>query len=280
MKKQWGQLYHAAAFELMAEVERLDPESLVLAKARRTFEIGETLGIRARGRPTSEAAQRHRDALIERIAERDRVDERVATLYTGGCSLLSTGKAIGKSPGWVVNSLDRQGIPARPRGGASAAISSQDMQRVARIKRWREEGQNLEEIGSRLNLSRERVRQICIRNGIDTKRSEELKPEQKQAVAEYVAGSSLNEVAERHGASTPALRNWILRAGYMPRSKPHCHSEEVKRRASRVAMLYQQGHSAKRIADEVGLAKAEMIYRYLAIAGVHPNRVFAAKAAA
>ena len=275
--KGWGQLYHRTAHELMDELERLAPHSAVLLNARRTFEIGDTLGVRASGRPTVEARQRKRQAIIERIAERDLLDEEAARLYATGLSLLQTGKALGGKTGqWVRASLARQGIPCRPRG---PGVKMDDMPRLDRIRRWREAGKSLEEIGAALGISRERVRQISIRNGIDTKRSEELNAEQKRAVAEYVAGSSLNEVAERHGCTTGTLRNWILRGGFLPRSKGRSHSLEVRQRAARIGALYQQGHSLQHIAAEVGLSKPEMIYRYLAIAGVHPNRNFGGSAA-
>lgn len=260
----------AQARALMDELERVKPDSPVLTRARLTFDIAEETGVKPSGRPVTTQQEARREVALRKIAERDESDAEVKRLYEAGLSLIEVGKRMGgHSTAWVTASLFRTGTPSRPRGNTR----QRDPERIERLRAMRDKGMTLEEMGAAEQITRERVRQICTTAGIDTSINLELTDEQRAAVAEYMAGDSMNEVAVRYGIGTHALRNWILKAGHVPRKQPSRRdTPEIKQRAKRAARLYQRGMKGSDIAKALGLPKSEMIYRLLAIAGVHPNR--------
>lgn len=269
--KGWTQLMQAAARDLLAEVKRVAPESPVAIRAETIFEVAEETGIKPSGRPPNAAGNERRETLMQRIAERDATDKEVAKLYASGLSLMEVGRRTGgHSTAWVTASLARTGTPTRPRGNNK---TPPNLERIERMRAYRAEGKTLEEIAAVEHISRERVRQICNSAGISTSPSSELTPEQHAAVEEYLAGGSLNLVSARYGVGSHALRNWVMRAGHVPRREPTRRSTaETKRRAERAAQLYRQGMKADEIAKALGFKKGEAIYRFLAIAGVKPDR--------
>jgi len=264
---------HRAVHAVMAELGRLDPGNTTLAFARSVLDTPDARP--GRGRPPGGLAQARR----VRRAEKDADAIRAAELYESGLPLVETAKAIGRSPGFVTGALQRQGIKARKAGGTRP-----DLERVERIRAMRAEHppRTLDEIGAALRITRERVRQICVQHDIPHAPPEQhLSARQLQAVQEYLGGNSLERVAAKYDVGAYALRNWILRAGFVPRgpggqpiagSKPVEHSVETKQRARLVADLYREGRSLDEIAAAAGLKAPEMAYRLLAIEGVVPDR--------
>jgi len=269
--KGWSQLMQAAARDLLAEVKRLAPNSPAAIRAETIFEVADETGVKPSGRRPNDNGEQRRQMLIQRIAERDETDKHVAELYLSGLSLLEVGKRSGgHSTAWVTASLARTGTATRPRGNYS---HGNDPDRIERLRAMRAEGKTLEEMGAAEHISRERIRQICQAAGIDTSPNYDLTPEQHAAVDEYLAGGSLNLVSARYGVGTHALRNWAIRAGHAPRRESsRRETEETKRRAERAARLYRQGMKADEIAKALGFNRGEQIYRYLAIAGIKPDR--------
>lgn len=265
-------IMYRAALAVFDELERRDPTNTALAFARSVWDVE---GARpSRGRPPGGLAQARR----ERRAERDAEDARAEQLYKSGLSVAETAKALNRSAGFVSAALQRRGVQARKQHANRV-----DMQRVEAVRRMRAEKKSLEEIAATFRVSRERIRQICIAHGIDHAPPEpHLDERQLRAVQEYLQGSgSLERVAARYNVGAYAFRDWILRAGFVPRepggargagSKPVQHTAEVKQRAKLVADLYREGRSLDEIAAAAGLAAPEMAYRLLAIEGVEPNR--------
>lgn len=267
----WGQILRQHYRDMLAELERVAPDSLVAIRARLVLEIAEGLGVKAPGRKTTAAADAKRRLQMDKIVARDKSDAEVKRLYEGGLSVLEVGRQMGgRSQAWVKASLDRTFTPTRPRGNGSA--HPPDHERIERLRAMRAEGKTLEEMGAAEHVTRERVRQICLAAGIDTRPSAELTPLQRAAVADYVAGNSLNVVAVKYDVGSQAVRQWIIRAGHVPRLATRRPTASTKRRAEKAATLYRQGKTARDIADALGFKKPEQIYRYLAIAGISPNR--------
>jgi transposase len=137
----------------------------------------------------------------------------------------------------------------------------------------------MSDIGKRFAITRERVRQIFVREGIDTT-LRPLSAEQEAAVADYVAGASLDQAACKAGVSAHSMRGWIIRAGHKVRPSKKARRAATVANAERAAQLYQSGAKMAEIAAAIGLRKPEMVYRLLAIAGVRPNRHAASRQAA
>lgn len=244
---------------VVAELERADPQSVVGARVRGLLD--------ARAMSTALQGDRHpRPPKSER-------DDKIAELYLGGLSYEATAKAVGCAIDTVKSALARRGIEPRRSGeGQKATAARQDEERIERIRQYREQGMTIQEIGDREGVSRERIRQICFRNGIDTT-TRPLKPEERAAVDDYSAGASLIEVAEKHGVTRGRLRKWIVQCGgavSYARRRRQRHPKTLAD-AEIVARLYRQGRSTSEIAAEIGCAQPS-IYRLLAIAGVSPNR--------
>lgn len=250
---------------LATELERVDPQNVVAARTRGLLDA------RQMGLHTTD---RH----IANRAPLPQVDEQlVCRLYQDGNSLLATAKAAGIGHQSVITILNRNGIPVRARGRQLQAFQKpQDRARIERIRAWRAEGKTLEEIGAELRITRERVRQLCLKAGIDTSQKE-LTPEQKAAVAEYVAGESMEHVAARHGSHPHTLRNWVLREGFAIRPSPKTSKRdpETLKKAEQAAELYRAGKTIAEISRACGYgSNGGPVYRLLAIAGVKPNRGF------
>jgi hypothetical protein len=270
--KGWSQILNQAARDLLSELKRIAPDSPVLTRAETVFEIADGAGIKPSGRKPDGYGYitARRQQTIARIEKRDRDDAEVKRLYESGHSLMSVGERMGHTPAWVTASLARTGTPTRPRGPGAYCPNPE---RTERIRAMRANGWTLEEIGATENITRERVRQLCHKAGIDTSESHELTAEQKAAVAEYIAGGSLNLVSAKYGVGTSGLRNWVVRSGKIPRRESTRRTgEKTQAAAKRAADLYRAGKSGREIADALGLSKPEMVYRFLAIAGIKPDR--------
>jgi len=267
----WPALLHQTAHQAVAELLRLDPENRIGGMARVVLEAAEAEGIKPSGRQPGSEGKTVRERRAERAADKLALQRRAAEIYATGLSLIETGKRVGHSAAWVSDALMVLGIKARQQGPHSGTI---DPERVERIRQWRAEHppKTLDWIGAQLQISRERVRQLCAANGIDSSWNSELDERQLQAVAEYLAGASLEFVAEAYQVGTSAVRNWVIRAGHLPRLRQRRLGPETKAASAQAVQLYRQGFKAREIANKLGLPHPEMIYRLLAIGGIRPDR--------
>jgi hypothetical protein len=225
---KWTPLRQTAALRVMIELAKLDPHNVALAFARSIFADADAEGHHPIQRRVT-AASLKRQRMAERAAERARLDNEMATYYRAGFTLMATAEKFGVGQTRVSDALARLAVNPRKQGAAKG--TGEDLERVERIRKARSVSppMTLDEIARHELISRERVRQICLRHGIGT--------------------GKINQGD---------------------------HTEEVLRKAHRIAELYRANLPISRIADEVGLPKPGAVYRYLYILGVEPNRAKAA----
>lgn len=84
---------------------------------------------------------------------------------------------------------------------------SRDPEKLQQIRKWREAGETLSAIGRYLDISRERVRQICEKNGIPTV-SEMRDDKAQQAIDLLKTGLTRAEASEKAGISPGTLRRY------------------------------------------------------------------------
>lgn len=240
---------------VVTELERVDPQSVIAARSRGLLD----------GKSMMLAAQSDRHP---RSAKSER-DDKIAQAYLGGESISVISSELGLSMGTVRAALIRRGVARRKSGECQkASTRRRDDEKSERIKAMREAGKTLAEIGATEQLTRERVRQILARSGIAGQRP--LSSDEQAAVAEYVKGDSLCEVAERHNMPGGRLRKLVLRSGQemRPSRRMGGHAPDTIKRAERAAQLYAEGRKLREIGAELGINYAPGIYRLLAIAGV------------
>jgi hypothetical protein len=227
--------------QLASELERFDPASIVAARCRGLLMIREMSPMTGDRHPRSKSAEE---------------DDRIASLYLAGGSLESAALEVARSTEFVKKALARRDIAPRKIGAAqSSGLKLKNVGRIERIRQMRAEGKTLEEIGTAEKVTRERVRQICVRNGIDTSADgRPLRPEEQAAVDDYVAGESLNTVSEQHGFTLTKLKDLILRSGNTVRQTRRIpgHTPETLARAERAAQLYAEGKTTDAIGEAIG----------------------------
>lgn len=246
--------------QLTSEVERIDPQSVVAARVRGILTVREMATSVGDRHPRSKKAER---------------DDNIASAYLAGASIEDVALQSGHCVSTVRAALRRRDVRVRTGGEQQRAPHKQANQaRVGRIRAMRAEGKTLEEIGNTEHITRERVRQICAKNGIDTSiDARPLRPEELAIAAEYVAGESLHVVAERHQLTLGQLRYLIVKSGneVRPSRRTPKHSPSTLARAQQAAQLYAEGKSTAEMQQALGV-KAPSTYRLLAIAGVSPSR--------
>lgn len=218
-------------------------------------------------------------------AERYIPDEEVAQVYLSGMSLHDTGVHFGMNTTTVRKALLRLGIQPRRQGTPSRARDrrkSANPERVEKMIEMRGRGCTLNEIGTSFGITRERVRQLLTKAGIDTTdEARPLKPKELAAVEDYARnGESLWTVALRHDLKPYTLKSLVMKAGYKVRPSPRFGriSAETKSRAKQAAKLYKDGLGVNDIAERLGYPARKdrghggVIYRLLAIAGIIPDR--------
>lgn len=249
---------------VLAELDRLDPQSLTAARAHGVLEaIACSAPSSKGGRPRG---------VSSRQAEKDAP---LIASYQSGKTAGEVAEAHGCERQTVYNALRRAGIPSRARGHTigkiKPAIAADE--RIERIRTMRADGRTLEEIGAAEKITRERVRQLCQKAGIPTPRPE-LTQQEKDAVAAYLAGDSIDQASAGHDIAPSRLNYALARMGHSPRpSKRTCRrSAQTVAKASLAGKLYLDGKKLREISAALGLGKPEMVYRYLAVAGVKPHR--------
>jgi transposase-like protein len=250
---------------LIAEIDRLDPGNIEAARASGVMSAVAAMDFA----PIVEPSARKKAGRSTRIA--DERDHAMAASYRSGRTILEVATEFKACTGTVRKALDRCDVRARPKG---PVYDKKRAPRVVKILELRAQGLDASDIGKAVGVTRERVRQILVREGVPTGQiNKPLTDAERRAVDMYVAGASLDAAAEINNIPISRCRALILREGRTLRpSNRRGHTQEVLERAKRVAELYKSGWKVREIAAELGLPKPELIYRYLAIAGVRANR--------
>lgn len=273
-------LYKRLVEDTVAELERISEQDLIgiipnvhaiANEAKRRLATFE-------GTPTSidlAAVSEYMEQQTQIDAEKTKTKAEAAQMYLDGSSLTEVGAKFDANVVTIRKWLVDQGVKIRPKGPGTSYTGIRDRERVERIRLLREEGKTMQEIGTELHITRERVRQIMVRNHMSTERV--LRPEELAAVKDYIDGTeSLRMVGERHGVTMWTLKRWITIAGYTlkPNEKPQKRnrSEKTLEKTAKAAELYKSGMKIKDIARELGVGNAAMVYRYLDYAQVPRDR--------
>lgn len=246
--------------QLTDELERVDPSSTMAARCR-GFLDARSMGLHS--------TDRHGP---KRAYANPQEDARIAELYVSGKSIEEVAIETGHAEETVKRALQRVGVPAR-RGAAKFRVplakrDEADQGRIERIREALAAGKTMATIGHEEGVTRERIRQICKRFGIDT--AKQPTSEERAAIDAYLAGASLIEAAERGAIHKDTLKRLLRRAGHALR-KERRHAPATLERAAKAAELYADGTSTAEIAEHLSIPQPT-IYRLLAIAGVTPNR--------
>lgn len=141
-------------------------------------------------------------------------------------------------------------------------------------------GETLQQIAADYDITRERVRQILRRAGVESlglrpehkRNAHDLTPAEIAAVHDYGAGEFSSVICERHGLSRHALLQACRRMGVATRSAGAPFRSDFEATCREVARLYRQGASLDQIRQRFGWAHITYVYRWLKRAGVTPTR--------
>lgn len=199
----------------------------------------------------------------------------IAEAYEAGRSLIECGQQFGVSEPVIRNALKAFNVTVRPKGGGPRRSRTESDDRVPQIMDMRAQGATLEEIGAALGVTRERVRQIVIKAGVqDQFKHRPASLREREVMQQYADGAGLVYVSNLLGISTSRMRSLLMRHGVplRPAQKFSKRLPETISNAERAAALYHQGYKAKEIASQLGLPHATQVYRLLALAGTRPDR--------
>lgn len=202
---------------------------------------------------------------------------RWAALYESGMSAIEIAQQEGTWPAAVYRALKVAGVEMRSRGRKSGIL---DEDRAAVFARRYLGGETLQRIADDFGITRERVRQVLRKTGVDSlgrrpehmRQARPLTDNEKEAAKLYEAGVRPREI---HKCFPEVILGPILKkvgVKVKPRGVWQIRPDD-DRITREVAELYRSGFKAQEIADRVeGVQFAETVYRYLAKAGISPSR--------
>jgi hypothetical protein len=120
-------------------------------------------------------------------------------------------------------------------------------ERTARIRKLREEGRTMAQIAVELDLTRERVRQICHRYGISA-----VTPRVYKALTCVQCGEPYDPPRDRLPAVHGSSSDHLARTGHHPRTRP-MPAWEPPPRLLAMMELHKEKKTSKEIAEEVGV---------------------------
>jgi len=201
----------------------------------------------------------------------------VIKLYESGKSVLELSAICECAPSTPRRWLKGNGVELRKY--APGRRSAPD-ERIPKIMEMRKAGMTLEEIGTEFGITRERVRQIVVKAGLQSEFA--YRPPTRKELDvydEYRNGASLNYVAGKLGVGPETARKRLIAANIpiRPSTRKVRINEERDRKAREVVERYKSGESTKDIARAMGFKNPQQIYHYLGLGGMRPNRAKAAK---
>lgn len=218
---------------LLARIERLEGEL-----ERRLAAIEDAMSHR-------EYVKRKAPAKLRRKATAER-DQRIKELYESGLSIWQVGAKVGMSGGGALYVLRRLGVKRRPTGGVGR------VRRQQVIEAFRASDGNAAAAAATLGVTRERVRQILVEEGIPTQPAGRVVPvERQKRYAEIKRRFEAGETAMISSTDAPMTDPQIAQAvgviastvgkalGYTNkasvRAMLHQHGETLQIRAMRQA---------------------------------------------
>jgi ribosomal protein S13 len=243
---------------VIAELVRLDPQNLVAARAIGVLEAAPLMAAPRRGRVPQPP---------------NITDAKIAARYAAGATLLDLASEFEIAVDTARRAIVRAGGIIR-RQGPTDHRKPEDHPLFTQMKAMWEGGNSMKAIGDACGVSRERVRQILTKAGIHaTGEPKRLTSDELAAVHRYFDEDlSLSGAAHAAGFSEFKMARLIRRAGYEPRKANRRMKDETAAKAARAADLYKRHVKIVEIAKDLKLRSPELVYRYLAIAGVKPDR--------
>jgi DNA-binding CsgD family transcriptional regulator len=182
-------------------------------------------------------------------------DREVATRYQAGETPTRIGASYGVTWRPVSASLARSGITPRKNTDYAWKPTPENTAEVERL--WRE-GLSIPKIARTVKTRNDTVSQVLRDLGIEARfggQNRRFKDAQVEVLAaEYEAGSSLNELAARHGGSITTVRNTLRRHGVQIRNKGNHAEYWPPERVGWLRAQYEADRSTADIARELGLA--------------------------
>ena len=251
-------IYREALVRARDEIEGFNPQSLTLAYINGLLAVGRKSGNRA-GRKVKQATDE---------------DRALRAGYEAGKSILHLVNEFNRSPAMVRSAILRAGGAMRGRG---RKVSIGKPKNFDVFKERFNAGLTLEAIATEYGITRERVRQVLLRGGVDT--SPRLKPlteREIEAAQKYAAGENLSVCAVMAGVCDPTFKNSILpRAGVALRKRTRAGHDEMERRIDQVSQLHSERLTAKEISLKLGIP-ISTVYRDMWSRGISPNNARAA----
>lgn len=188
-------------------------------------------------------------------------DREVAARYQAGETLRQIGDSFGVSYQPVRASLARSGITSRARADYGWKPTPENAAEVERL--WRE-GLGVQKIARAVGTRNSTISRVLADRGIETRfggQNHRFKGSQLEVLAaEYRAGASSTELADRYGGSATVVRNTLRRHGVQIRNKGS-HKYWTPERLAWLREQHENGRSRKDIAEELGLSQPAIRYK-------------------
>lgn len=187
--------------------------------------------------------------------------------YREGASIRALGRTHGVSEKAISNLLKRHGIQLRP-PSRKPLIGTQ---RAEAVKLYGE-GLSGPDVAARLVVSKQTVwralrEEGVIRPGGPANRlggvSSQGEPTEmeKKVIADYQAGASLRQLAEKYGTNVNPVRDLLIRHGVERRpssSYRRTSAEKIAANADQIAKRHRAGESIRSIAREFGIPESTL----------------------
>lgn len=180
-------------------------------------------------------------------------DSEIIRRYQAGETGKEIARSYGTSDATVYAVLRRNGVPARPGGSRPGWTDSEENRRdlVAAYTA----GESVRALARRLGCRNQTVIQVLDDAGLEWRHpgaKRRFTDEQgREMAAAYVAGETLQQIAERYGTNAQTVRGYLLRAGVEMRRLGAPAFWTVERKAE-AARRYEAGEQIQDIAAGLG----------------------------
>lgn len=182
--------------------------------------------------------------------------QEIAHSYASGLPITRVAAKHNVSAGTVRRALLVCNVPPRP---ASLPYHQRNIERQEKIVAFHDGGKrSMQEVGNHFGITRERVRQILIRAGVDVRAHDQKAIERERIVREAEAlfsqGASLRSAAQQLRIAERALADYCRRAG-VSLERRNERWDRLRSRGAEMAALYAAGGMTQaQIAEKYGVA--------------------------